>query len=127
MSKDVREKFEAFLIKDAKNLGIPAPEFVKFENNGKFLAYENIIIDQMHKCYKAAHAESAARIAELEQKINALKVKAHEAEMMAECTVMLRDDLIQAGIIKDTVPPMFMTEAILGHIQAITNTGDNQS
>jgi hypothetical protein len=80
--------------------------------------------DWSWRCYQAATAESAARIAELEQKINALKVKAHESEMMAECTVMLRDDLIQAGIINETVPPMFMTEAILGHIRAITNTGD---
>ncbi len=78
---------------------------------------DEITPHMLEEILQAAHAESAARIAELEQKLA-------EAEGMGECTLMLRDDLIQAGIIKDTVPPMFLTEAILGHIQAITNTGD---
>jgi hypothetical protein len=37
-------------------------------------------------------------------------------EAMAGCMRMLREDLIQAGIFDKSVPPMFMTEAILGYI-----------
>ena len=38
-------------------------------------------------------------------------------EGMAECMDMLRCDLIAAGVIDSSVPPMFMTEAVLGAIQ----------
>lgn len=40
-----------------------------------------------------------------------------EIEMMSECTVLLRHDLIEAGIIKASVAPMFLTEAILHAFQ----------
>lgn len=41
------------------------------------------------------------------------------AELMAECTVMLRDDLIQAGIVSEAVPAMMLTEAVLAHVAAL--------
>jgi hypothetical protein len=37
-------------------------------------------------------------------------------EGMAECMRMFRADMIEAGVIGESVPPMFMTEAILGEI-----------
>lgn len=37
-----------------------------------------------------------------------------EDEAMAGCMRLLRSDLIEAGVITEKVPPMFMTEAILG-------------
>lgn len=37
-------------------------------------------------------------------------------EGMADCMDLLRRDMIQAGIIGESVPPMFMSEAILGYI-----------
>lgn len=45
------------------------------------------------------------------------KQRAQEAELMAECTTMLRNDLIEAGVIDASVPPMMLTEAILGALQ----------
>lgn len=40
-----------------------------------------------------------------------------ETEMMAECTDLLRQDLIEAGLIPANVAPMFLTEAILHAFQ----------
>jgi hypothetical protein len=51
--------------------------------------------------------------------IAALCQKAQENELMAECTVMLRDDLIEAGIVDKTVPPMMLTEAIFRYASAL--------
>lgn len=53
-------------------------------------------------------------------KIHAAAQRAHSlgvTEGMAECMEMFRSDMIKAGVIDDRVPPMFMTEAILGAIQ----------
>jgi protein associated with RNAse G/E len=38
------------------------------------------------------------------------------ADSMAQCTLMLHDDLVQLGIIDKSIAPMFMTEAILNYI-----------
>ena len=39
-----------------------------------------------------------------------------ETEGMAECMALFRQDMIQAGVIDETVPPMFMTEAVMSYI-----------
>jgi len=41
-----------------------------------------------------------------------------EAEGMAECMDMVRQELIAAGVINDAVPPMMLPEAILGSMRA---------
>lgn len=42
--------------------------------------------------------------------------KRMEAELMAECMSMVRDDLIEAGIVDRTVPPMMVPEAVLSAV-----------
>jgi hypothetical protein len=44
------------------------------------------------------------------------RLAAMNAEGMAQCMAMLREDMIEAGVIQESVPPMFMTEAILSRI-----------
>ena len=66
--------------------------------------------------WQAATAIKDAEIAALGQKIS-------ENELMAECTVMLRNDLIEAGIVDYFVPPMMLTEAILGYISKLRQGG----
>lgn len=48
----------------------------------------------------------------------ALAAQADDNEAMAECMRMFRRDMIEAGVIGKSVPPMMMTEAILGALQA---------
>ena len=65
------------------------------------------------------HAGAQAMCNSQQAEIAALRQKISENELMAECTVMLRDDLIEAGIIDKTVPPMMLTEAILRYASAL--------
>jgi hypothetical protein len=55
----------------------------------------------------------AALVLEQAALLEAARLAARNAEIMAECMVMFRDDMICAGVITDATPPMFMTEAIL--------------
>lgn len=48
--------------------------------------------------------------------IDKLLVKAINNEGMADCMAMVYSDLKRAGIVSDSVPPMMLTEAILGYI-----------
>lgn len=61
----------------------------------------------------------AARIQELEAALQAERLKRQEAELMGECTVMLRDDLIAAGVVDAKVAPMFLTEAVLAKVRTL--------
>lgn len=46
-----------------------------------------------------------------------LKLRVMDSEGMAECTTLLRDDLISMGLIDKSVPPMFLTEAIVSLVK----------
>ena len=50
---------------------------------------------------------------QLERELAVARIAAQNAEGMAECMRMFRDDMIEAGVITAAVAPMFMTEAIL--------------
>ena len=62
-------------------------------------------------------ADLTRQLAEVTAERDAARLRSENAEGMAECMDMLRRDLIAAGLIESSVPPMFMTEAILGAIQ----------
>lgn len=64
-------------------------------------------------------------IDELRAERDADRRKFMEADLMAECTIMLRNDLIEARIVSETVPPMMLTEAIMRHIQRVTDERDH--
>jgi Lar family restriction alleviation protein len=62
-----------------------------------------------------------------ERKTDEQRVKQANLIGMAQSMDMFREDMIEAGVIDDNVPPMFMTEAILGYIgklRAGTLTGE---
>ena len=63
--------------------------------------------------FSEAMSIQAAKIAELEALVAKLKVDAYNNEGMAGCMDMFRHDMINAGVIEKSVPPMFMTEGIL--------------
>lgn len=50
---------------------------------------------------------------DVDERIEHWKQRAQTNEGMAECMHLLRADLIEAGIINASVPPMFMSEAII--------------
>ena len=66
------------------------------------------------------HAKSAiaAELAHRDMLIERLRIDALNAEGMAGCMAMFRDDMIAAGVITEATPAMFMTEAILSALQA---------
>jgi hypothetical protein len=43
-----------------------------------------------------------------------------EMRGMADCMHMVREELIEAGVVDASVPPMFLTEAIIAHIRRET-------
>ena len=90
-------------------------------SNGGTNEYDNAWTNHAWWAWQAA-TESATQATDT--KIAALRQKVSETELMAECTVMLRDDLIEAGIVDYFVPPMMLTEAILRHVAAIRQGGD---
>lgn len=47
------------------------------------------------------------------------RLSASTNDLMAGCTDVLRTDLIAAGVVDASVPPMMLTEAIMRHIQAL--------
>lgn len=51
--------------------------------------------------------------------IDALKIELDNADGMAGCMAMFRRDMIEAGVITESVAPMFMTEAILSKLSAL--------
>jgi len=51
---------------------------------------------------------------QLRAEAEALKQKGREDDLMAECMVLFRADMIEAGIVTKATPPMFMTEGVLG-------------
>lgn len=57
-----------------------------------------------------------AREAELLAEIQKYKLKALEAQGMADCMDMVMQELERAGIISAHIPPMFAPEAILSYI-----------
>lgn len=61
---------------------------------------------------------SPDRIARLVARLEEETQRANSAELMAECTTMLRADLIRAGLMTEAVAPMFMTEAIFSVVAA---------
>jgi hypothetical protein len=62
------------------------------------------------------------RLKECEDKV---KVDLAQANGMAESMDLLREDLIQLGVIDHTVPPMFMTEAVVKALHKAYNQGKN--
>lgn len=61
----------------------------------------------------------ADQVEALTTESNETRQKLMESDLMAECTTMLRSDLIEAGIVDKTVPPMMLTESIMRHIQTL--------
>lgn len=78
----------------------------------------DVIDDGLTEAADALTAQ-AATIAELAAQIEVLKLAADNAEGMAGCMAMFRNDMIEAGVITDAVAPMFMTEAILSKLSAL--------
>lgn len=64
----------------------------------------------------AAVLELIAQVESLQAENKKLTRRADNNEGMAASMDMLRQDMIEAGIIEKSVPPMFMTEAMLGHV-----------
>jgi hypothetical protein len=52
----------------------------------------------------------------LKSELEKYKIKYMNHDLMAGCMDMTRQGLIDAGIFGASVPPMFVTEAVLGHI-----------
>lgn len=69
-------------------------------------------------------APQQAEIEALTTERDEARQKFNQADLMAECTTMLRDDLIEAGIVDKTVPPMMLTEAIMRYVQTLTAERD---
>lgn len=57
-------------------------------------------------------AANPAVVLELIRRLREAETDARNSEGMAECMRMFRDDMIRLEIIPESVPPMFMTEAI---------------
>jgi hypothetical protein len=76
-------------------------------------------IARILRATQLANAHHDSLYQDCQAEIAALRQKVSENELMAECTVMLRDDLIEAGIVDKTVPPMMLTEAILRYASAL--------
>lgn len=69
-------------------------------------------------------AASVAQCAALAIDRNLWRQKCNASDLMAECTVMLRDDLIEAGIVSASVPAMMLTEAVMAHVSKMTTERD---
>jgi len=78
------------------------------------------ICGQYERSYKQDERDMVKLTAERDD----ARQKFMASDLMAECTTMLRDDLIEAGIVSDTVPPMMLTEAIMRHVQKLTAERD---
>ena len=63
------------------------------------------------------YAIQKAVAAERDYEIDKLRLRCKNAEGMADCMDMVRQDLINMGIIGDDVAPMFIPEAVAGAIQ----------
>ena len=61
---------------------------------------------------------AAVEIRRLHASLETERQKRQEAELMAECMDMVRQELIEAGIIDKSVPPMMLPEAIVRAIRA---------
>ena len=57
--------------------------------------------------------------AKLTAEVARLRDLVRNNDMMAECMHMVREDLIAAGIIDKSVPPMMVSDAVCAHIQGI--------
>ena len=86
------------------------------------------IAAQAHELAECMHATLAAseqidqleiQVYEQARELAALRLTADNAEGMAGCMVLFRDDMIQAGVITDATPPMFMTEAVWSALGAL--------
>jgi hypothetical protein len=73
--------------------------------------------EQNHSCAREPEGESQPAItqAERDEKESA-QIKRDNLEGMAACMDMVRAELIEAGVITDNVPPMFVADAVLGYI-----------
>lgn len=69
-------------------------------------------------------SDALAAVAAVTAELDALKQQRDTAEGMAGCMVVLRDDLIRLGLIKESVAPMFMTEAVVGIVAELTRERD---
>lgn len=69
--------------------------------------------DTTNQTWRGKRARWAALVREQAARLERARLEAMNAEGMAECMAMFRDDMIRAGVITEATPPMFMTEAIL--------------
>lgn len=77
------------------------------------------------------HIEGAETIRALKAQVEALtsdlddlRKRFNEVDLMAECTTLLRADLIDLGIVAVNVPPMMLTEAVMAHVSKLTTERD---
>lgn len=64
-------------------------------------------------CFPAVQKQAQDAIAEAEAERDALKRELQESRGIADCMQMLRQDMIDAGVLDASVPPMMMSEAII--------------
>lgn len=82
-------------------------------------AYESAITARDEKIADLTREVTAyaTTVENMQREIDALKIRAQSSELMAECTSLLRSDLIEAGIIDKSVPPMMLIEAIMARVK----------
>jgi len=68
-----------------------------------------------------------ALVHSLQHRLDQAIAKSAEREGMAASMDLLRRDLIEAGVISDKCPPMFMTEVILSYINKLRQGQANSS
>lgn len=83
------------------------------EDGGESLRMLRELDDTTNQTWRGKRARWAALVREQAARLERARLEAMNAEGMAECMAMFRDDMIRAGVITEATPPMFMTEAIL--------------
>lgn len=84
------------------------------------LARENANLRSAGTKTLAANIELRERSERAEAELAALKDKFQQADGMAACMAMVRDECVAAGVFPDTLAPMFYPEAIIGMYEELT-------
>lgn len=80
--------------------------------------------DYAWEAWQSARAPLLSRIAELEKQLQGERQLRQESEGMGLCMSMVHDDLVQAGVIPAGTAPMFITEAVLSRIDALSKDAE---
>lgn len=77
------------------------------------LAFDHIDMDSLRLSHCKDAAVIDAAMAAAQEAVDGQKQTRRETEAMAECMDMVRQDLITAGVVDKSVPPMMLAEAVI--------------